>query len=589
MVESMTPGVLGAGMGALAALFFPSFAFAQSTGPPEGLQALNMEFLSAYELPGGSEGGIGDIWVHGNAAYVGTSSCSGYGVNIVDVSHPETPGLVGRLATYPGARADDVVVIRASTPAFEGDLLAVGLQARCGAPIRHGVEFWDVTEPSQPEFLSYLQTPLARPGYGVHELHLVQRPDGRVLALLALEATETNVGDAPDGFRIVDATDPRAPVEVGSWGIGRGLGTLPPALGRDRNLFIHSAYSSDGMVAYLSAWDAGTVILDISDPARPRLVGRAGFADGDEGNAHSMNPAWGGRLLVTADEDNRATILGLQIIAPTSLARTGFEGRPGRMEVAEGSLTTPLGVTGRVVGDLVYVGRACPQGSPPQGVRTADPLLGDPSGKIALFDLDGCQASGKVRMIQEAGAIAVLAIADRPGIPLGMGGGGAGISIPGVTVRADHGELLKEAVQHAPVQVAIGPGIAFAYKDFGYLRLFDASDPMNPVQVGSFATPNGRAAGTIVPQSTQSFSAHNPVVRGNLAYVSWMRDGVRVVDFTEPTNAKEVAYFALSEAPASGVDGATRQSRIWGVAAHDDLVYASDMDYGLYIMRLRVE
>ncbi len=59
----------------------------------------------------------------------------------------------------------------------------------------------------------------------------------------------------------------------------------------------------DGKRAYLSHWDLGTVILDVSDPTDPRFLGRTRYRRREEGNAHSAWTAQGGNLLIQTDED----------------------------------------------------------------------------------------------------------------------------------------------------------------------------------------------------------------------------------------------------------------------------------------------
>ncbi|MBI3952146.1 MAG: hypothetical protein HY314_16990 [Acidobacteria bacterium] len=159
----------------------------------------------------------GDIWVHGQFAYLGTDSC-GTGVKVVDVSNPATPQLVGTLLSSTASTYEDVVVISANAPAFQGDLLAVSLQV-CGQRGAHDVEFWNVTDPRQPQRLGFFDTG-ARTG-GVHELYMFQR-DNRIFTLLAVPGSE-GAGAGGD-FRIVEATDPRNPIQIAHWRVQAGLG-----------------------------------------------------------------------------------------------------------------------------------------------------------------------------------------------------------------------------------------------------------------------------------------------------------------------------------------------------------------------------
>jgi hypothetical protein len=79
---------------------------------------------------------------------------------------------------------------------------------------RFGVEFWDVTHPAAPAKLSVLNV---RRGFGgVHELDLFQRGSS-VYALLASPYRQWDGPDRGDVV-IVDVTDPTSPQLVGQWG-----------------------------------------------------------------------------------------------------------------------------------------------------------------------------------------------------------------------------------------------------------------------------------------------------------------------------------------------------------------------------------
>jgi hypothetical protein len=123
-------------------------------------------------------------------------------------------------------------------------------------------------------------------------------------------------------------------------------------------------------------------------------------------------------------------------------------------------------------------------------------------------------------------------------------------------------------------------------KGFGYLRVYDYGDFDAPVQIGEFRTPNSlgtddRAAG--------DYTIHNPFLVGETLYVSWYSDGVRVLDVSDPTNPTEVAHFvppaAKNPVKPSQRGVLTNTAQVWGVVVDGGLVYASDMNSGLWILR----
>jgi hypothetical protein len=130
-----------------------------------------------------------------------------------------------------------------------------------------------------------------------------------------------------------------------------------------------------------------------------------------------------------------------------------------------------------------------------------------------------------------------------------------------------------------------GPGIVTGW---GYMRVLDESDPAHPVQIGSFHTQNSYG---LSDPGAGDYVIHNPLVVGTDVYLSWYTDGVRVVSTKDPRNPREVAYFVPPAAqnpikPAQR-NTLTNTTQIWGVAYDraTKLVYASDMNSGLWILR----
>jgi hypothetical protein len=259
----------------------------------------------------------GNVWTHRGYAYMASygsaGSACGSGVRVFDLRDPKRPRRVaafGRGDSSPalaGAYTDQVRIQRARTPSFRGDLAAVGLQ-RCRPPFdasggTRGFALFDVTVPTRPRLLSIVNT---LPAHGSHELWL-QAVGNRAYAYTAIPRAELH--SSPDGvtpgnpdFRIYDVSDPRAPRQVGQWGIWANLGIKPSA-----GQFVHSVITNPAATrAYLSYWEFGTVILDITNPARPLYVSRAlDPGQHEPPHSHSAALAAGGRVLVETQEFGR--------------------------------------------------------------------------------------------------------------------------------------------------------------------------------------------------------------------------------------------------------------------------------------------
>ena len=133
-------------------------------------------------------------------------------------------------------------------------------------------------------------------GHAPHEFYLWQDPKaaGRVLAFVNMFAAAGN------SLNVIDVSDPAKPALVGGWSAPSSYGYAP----------LHSiALSPDGRTAYLSLWTGGLVVADAGDFAsgkgQPtlRLVTPAGVRfRTPPGNVHSAVPVPGQSLVVTTDE-----------------------------------------------------------------------------------------------------------------------------------------------------------------------------------------------------------------------------------------------------------------------------------------------
>jgi hypothetical protein len=281
--------------------------------------------------PGG--GFHADVVVHQGTAYLGSwgagaARCPSHGVRAISLADTSNPALLSTFAdgasnpAVDGSWTEKVVVRSFEGRSFRGELAAVSFQ-RCRASGHRGFGLYDVTDPSNPQELALVPTA----ANGSHELWL-ERRGNRIFVYTAVINAELQTSPDFDpaefvngavpahwrpgteaDFQIWDVTDPRHPQKVSQWGAWAELGIAPRL--RDANnvlrtSFVHSvigAVVGNQHRAYLSYWDTGTVILDVSDPANPTFLGRTGFAAHEEGNAHSAWLARGGNLLIQTDED----------------------------------------------------------------------------------------------------------------------------------------------------------------------------------------------------------------------------------------------------------------------------------------------
>jgi hypothetical protein len=535
--------------------------------------ARNVALVGYLELDHPNQFAYGDVVGYEHLAFIGKwgAGCPGSGVDIIDISDPANPAKVASTLAHEHTATESMRAVRIG----DRDVLAVGLQA-CGLG-RAGMELYDITDPQKPRLLSFFDVEAITvfPFAGVYALDLV-KSRGRTLALLAVPDLEahtwqgegTGVGD----LVIVDVSDPANPTMIGEWGVIDQLGLdfyLDAGRGTDPGTFLfHVRANQNGTRAYLSYWDGGFIVLDIDDPTRPRYLGRTTYAPDDEGNATAAVEARGGNLLVGTEE--RLNPFEIEF------SSSAFE---GTRNAAEASFTPPLADLGAMQGEIAHVGRGCPAMSIDE-FNPADPYLADPAGKLALIERGACRFDEKVARAQLAGATGVIVYNSEPGL-FAMGGSNPAtlpdgtvvhFAVSAVMVEQSSGQLLLDSAP--PVRARA----ASVFTGWGHVRIFDVSDPANPTKLSTFATENSRDE-TVATRGIW-WSAHLPEVRGNTAYVSWLSDGVRILDISRPASPREVGFWTGAGAPVDAPP-----VFIWGAVPHHGLLLVSDINYGLYILK----
>jgi hypothetical protein len=293
--------------GKLAAVMLWAFAIpaaALADPVPPGWKANSVQPVG-YSALGGHEGGgkltikrVGDRWY----LYVATLWEPGW--SIVDVTDPANPkhlkfikgpqgGLTNQITlhgdilmtTIDQRRAEpDMSIIKFTKPPRRGETIMPRGQG--------GIALWDISDPVNPKFLSRYRTG--------GRTHRNVYPGGRY-AYLATEYP----GYKSYILLVLDVSDPRNPKEAGRWWMpGQKEGEAPTtevAPGFHGPITL----SPDGRAAVL-AYTPGIVNLDMSDPTRPRMVGRLimsppFIAQGIQ-SSHTAIPLWDRNLIVANSE-----------------------------------------------------------------------------------------------------------------------------------------------------------------------------------------------------------------------------------------------------------------------------------------------
>lgn len=244
----------------------------------------------------------------------------------VDVNDPRSPEVV-----YSHEFPDDRV--RSNNLSIFEDLLAVTRQPKKIGDAPAGVEFFDISKPSEPRSISFFDTSGPN-SVGTHFVWLGS--DG--FAYLATAGLGFVPRDGRDRFamRIVDVSSPSRPSDVGGWwipGVAETDEVRPPARPADRLAASRCVsvsgeerssrrFQADGLTswdfglrvhnvavlpeqpdrAFVACTSGGAFILDISDRTHPVTVGSVDYAMPLPGACHTFVPLGTSGFAVISDE-----------------------------------------------------------------------------------------------------------------------------------------------------------------------------------------------------------------------------------------------------------------------------------------------
>ncbi|HVL33811.1 MAG TPA: hypothetical protein VM600_09565, partial [Actinomycetota bacterium] len=233
------------------------------------------------------------------------------GVNIVDISDPATPAIVGEVpaTTNPGGVARELRTV--DLPNFKMLVVMIfsgSLADRTNNKI-HTYTFpsGDCTQPVHAGTFD-MRT------FRGHEFFLWVDPDpahnvaGHARALIFITAPT-----GPPNIMVVDVSDPASPALIGLYDAGQPVVSPSEAAGTYLGNYAHSiSLSDDGTEAYISYWDGGYFTMDttaftLGAPAgafAPKGAMSAPFRYplGEAGNTHSAVRIPGTDTVVVGDE-----------------------------------------------------------------------------------------------------------------------------------------------------------------------------------------------------------------------------------------------------------------------------------------------
>jgi len=261
--------------------------------PPPGWSAHNVELLGYTAMKGNSAFKItmtrvGDRW------YIIGGHYNTPGWSVVDVTDPRHPFVAKFIpgptntSTNQVVSADGILVASLGRPNERED---AGMTAK--KPYSAGIMLIDIKDPLNPKELGRWYTDKPQ-GRGTHRN---MYEGGRYVHL----AADMNGYDG-DIYVILDISNPAKPVEAGRWWVpGQHVagGEKPQ---RDPNVNLHNPNFVDGNLAYLSYGDAGMVILDISDVAKPKFVSATKFEPKHRFDAHTVLPWLSAKRVIVNSE-----------------------------------------------------------------------------------------------------------------------------------------------------------------------------------------------------------------------------------------------------------------------------------------------
>jgi hypothetical protein len=302
----------------------------------------------------------------------------------------------------------------------------------------------------------------------------------------------------------------------------------------------------EGGYAYISAF-SGFEIVDVNNPANPVPVGHV---DGSYNDVRVVN-ANGKRYAILAPAGNGRTRV-VDVTTPTApTVVTVIDSYSHSLQVQQRGAVTELYLAG--LEDVPAYDITNPA-SPIQMLSV--PLQG-------MFDTHDLTVDGNMLYVNHGfGGFVAVDISAGNNKPVEL----ARIPAPAYS----HASWLGTANGHK-VLLHGDEGLTATSDGGAFMRVYEG-DRASP----AFMTEIGRY------QTRPEVGIHNIEMHGNLAYIAYYQDGVRIVDLTEPTNPIEIAHYNTWDPVSSygdGFEGAV------GIRLVDGYIYVADDVRGLLILK----
>jgi hypothetical protein len=494
---------------------------------------------------GGLGGGVHDMVLNGSYAYL---SGGGF-MAVIDVADPTTPTIIGDLSVsgwhyslavngsyvYLADLLAGLHVIDVSDPAALAEVSLVGSSGTRAvtvsgnhAYVANGptLNVYDLSNPTSPALI------------GSESISFV---DDIAVAGGHLYAS------AGTYLRVVDVSNPAAPTEIFSYRDTNGNRFAGIELESEHAYLLPAPYSSTALVAF-----------DVSAPAAPVLLGRSSINEGGLSLPTGVAVS-GGYALIASSHVGELSVVSVQ---DPSLP-TYVQNLPGG---GSGSLT----VVGERSYTVNYFGLSI--------LDISNPAVPMDLGSLSLSsstNFDVVVSGAHAFVAGGSNGVIITDISD-PAQPsvlsrLSLGRQVDILEIAGSYVYASRENssplIIDVSDPSTPREVGIVPAtyVKHILFDNGYLylstgrglQIFNASDPLHPVEVGAVNIAGG---------------ARYSVISGKYLYSACGSSGLRIVDITDPTAPFEVAHQTTA--------GHGRYVDVAG-----DMVYVAEHGYGLEIFQ----